>query len=223
MADKADEKKDEGTGTDPEKKTETPASDQGDFNTANLSDTDFDKVFEDQRLFRHPRFKSLNEKAKRAEELENEKDEAEKKKLEEDKKFQELSEKLKGEKEALESKLAEQAIDNRIIGEASKLGIKDTEAALKLIDRAGITNSKDGNVEGVTEAVKALTENRPYLVTGEQQTPIGSGTNPANAEEGGVKKFKLSDITNPDFYKEHSVEIDKAMTIPGGITDDVSV
>jgi hypothetical protein len=66
-----------GGGTDPNK-TETQ-SQPVDF--SKLGDDDFAKVFDDPRVFKHPRFKSLNDRAKVADQLEKEKAEAEKNNL----------------------------------------------------------------------------------------------------------------------------------------------
>ena len=48
-----------------------------------LSDEEFDRVFEDPRVFKHSRFKALNEKAKKAEEYEKIVKDQEAKELEE--------------------------------------------------------------------------------------------------------------------------------------------
>lgn len=144
------------------------------------------------------------------------------KQLKKEKKFEELSEKYKAERDEAIRKSQEAQIDNLIQAEAVKKGIKDVDAALKLIDRSGI-KVNDDNIEGVSEAVDSLVEGKPYLKDAAAEPSLGSGANPPSSSEGQFKRFKLSDIQNPEFYKEHEKDIDKAMGIPGAIIDDLGV
>src|SRR3989304_4023770 len=90
-----------------------------------------ESVFDDPRLWTHPRFKSLNDRAKKADKLEKEKSEAEEKALADNKKFEELATKREAERDAATSKLTQSLQDNRIITEATKIGVVDIEAVLK--------------------------------------------------------------------------------------------
>jgi hypothetical protein len=163
-------------------------------------------VFDDPRLWTHPRFKSLNERAKRAEALEKEKADAEEKRLSEAKKFEELATKRAQERDDVSRKYTSQLQDNRIITEASKVGVVDIETILKLVDRSGIHIDDNGNVTGAIEAVQTLLASKPFL-KGKASTTIGSATNPGEDSDAGAKRFKLSQLQNPVFYREHEKEI----------------
>ena len=203
-------------GADPNKKTSSDKS-TNEGKTTNGENTFDEKVFDDPRLWTHPRFKSLNERAKLADKLEKEKSEAEEKQLAEAKKFEELATKRAQERDEATTKLQQAIQDNRIITEATKIGVVDVEAVLKLVDRANITVDANGNVTGIVEALNALVTSKPYL-KGKAAVTIGSATNPG-ADSEGIKKFKLSQIQNPAFYREHEKEILEAYKT-GQIEDD---
>jgi len=209
------------TGTDPAKQ---PASSSQAFDPTTLSDEDFTKIYSDPRTFTHPRFKALNEQAKEAEKLKAEREEAENAQLEKDKKYQELATKHETSAKEWQGKYQQSLIDNRIATEASKLGITDLDAATKLIDRSGISTDENGNVSGVEQAVKALSESKAYLVDKSKVVPtIGSPSNPQNGNQsqGSVKTFKASEIRDPAFYKEHEKDILAALKVPGAIQNDL--
>lgn len=179
------------------------------FDTSKLSDEDIEKVFTDERIWKHPRFKELNERAKLGDQLKKEKEDAEQKKLEDDKKFQEALEIEKKKNADLEAQIKQQGVDNSIKTEAVKLGAKNPETVAKLVDRTKITVNADGSVTGLSEAIKALSESDKYLFD-ETKVNLGNGTNPNNANNG-IPKFKLSEIQNPQFYQEHEKEITEAV------------
>lgn len=205
-----------GNGTDPKK---TDAQNQGTFDPSKVGDEDLAKVFDDPRLWKHPRFKSLNDRAKVADRLEKEKGDAEKKRLEEEGKWKELAD-LKT-KEAEEAKTQAQTarIDNKLQVSAAKVGVVDLEAVLKLIDRTNIKVDDNGEIQGVDEAVKALLESKPYL-KGDGSVTLGGGTNPGDGNKG-AKRFKLSQLQDPKFYQENYKDIQEAQ-VKGLIEDDVS-
>lgn len=179
------------------------------FETSKLSDEDIEKVFSDERIWKHPRFKELNERAKLGDQLKKEKEDAEQKKLEDDKKFQEALELEKKKSAELETQLKQQSIDNSIKTEAVKLGAKNPETVAKLIDRSKISVNSDGSITGLTEAIKSLGESDKYLFD-ESKVNLGNGTNP-NGANNGTPKFKLSEIQKPEFYQEHEKEITEAV------------
>lgn len=182
------------------------------FESENLSDEDFEKVFDDPRLFKHKRFKSLNERAKKADEFETKQKEETEKRLKEEGKLKELLELKEKELSEAVAKNEKVSLDSRIQAEAAKQGAVDLDAVTKLIDRSGIKTEEDGSVSGVEDAVKGLLESKPYLV-GSGGTPanIGSGTNPPGTKATTVKKFKHSQILDTDFYAEHEDEIQEAI------------
>lgn len=204
----------DGKGTDPSK---TDAQSQP-LDLSKVGDEDFNKVFDDPRTFKHPRFKSLLERAKKADELETAQQKAEEKRLIEQKKFEELANKKSQEAQDWQSKYTQSIADNRILAAASKAGVVDTDAVLKLIDRSGVVISEDGSISGVDEAVKALLESKPYLKGASGSVTVGSPTNPG--EQPGAKKFKLSQLQDTAFFRANEKEIMEAQK-NGLIEDDM--
>lgn len=189
------------------------------FNPSELSDEEFEKVFADERLFKHKRFKQLNERAKKADQLESDLQKQKEKELEEQNKWKELAEERAKKLEATEKAIQAEKISNAIFREATKQGAVDSEAVLKLVDQSGIEITDDG-VQGVSEAVKTLLENKPYLTGESSQRTVGQGSNPADGGNTAPKRFKASQLKDPVFYRKHEKEIDKAMEL-GLITDDL--
>jgi hypothetical protein len=202
-------------GSEP-KKTDTGRDASVDLST--LNDEAFGKVFDDPRLWKHPRFKQLSERAKEAADLKAEKEAAETKRLEEEKKFEELADKKGQEAAKWKTRYEEQIVSNQIISAASKLGTVDPDAVNKLVDRSLIKVTDDG-VTGIEAAVMALKELKPYLFGEEPSKSLGSGSNPSDANTGA--KFKASELADPAFYREHEQEIMEAMKVPGSIINDL--
>ncbi|MFA5387862.1 MAG: hypothetical protein WC322_05790 [Candidatus Paceibacterota bacterium] len=206
-----------GDGSDPTK-TNTPPTDAGKKKDGEKA---FDEsVFDDPRLWTHPRFKSLNERAKKADELEKAQKEAEEKRLAEAKKFEELATKRAQERDEVTNKLQKSTQDNRITIEASKVGVVDIEAVLQLVDRSNIRIDENGVATGVIEAVNALITAKPYLKGKPGVTNIGSATNPGADGGNQPAKFKLSQLQDAAFYREHEKEIAEAYKL-GLIEDDM--
>ena len=203
---KGAENKGTGDGNDPDKNGNANTTA---FDSTKLGDEDFQKVFEDPRLFNHPRFKSLNERAKQADALKAQQDEAQKKALAEQGKWKELAEQREKEAGEAKTQLQTQKTDNKILAEAAKLGVVDAEAVLKLIDRSNITVDDNG-VSGVSEAIKTLLETKPYLKGKAPDIKIGDGTNPGDGNNPKIK-FKLSQLKDAAFYRANEKEILEAM------------
>ena len=200
------------------KKTNTSPTDGGkDKNGEKPFD---ESVFDDPRLWQHPRFKSLNERAKKADELEKANTEAEEKRLADQKKFEELADKRAKERDDATTKLQKSIQDNRITIEASKIGVVDLEAVLQLVDRSNIRIDDNGIATGVTEAIQALITAKPYLKGKPGVTNIGSGTAPGADNNNQQMTFKLSQLQDPVFYREHAKEIAQAYK-DGKIEDDM--
>lgn len=189
------------------------------FDPSELSDAELSKVLEDKRLWGHSRIKQIQERAKLADKLEKEKQEAEEAKLKEEGKLKELLEKRESELEELQKQLTGQKVDMAIQAEATKAGVADVDAALKLVDRSGIT-AEEGEVKGVAEAIKSLTENRPYLVGKASSTKVGTGSAPGDDTTNTPKKFKASQLQDPKFYRENRDDIQVALR-QGLIEDDL--
>ena len=182
-----------------------------------VGDEDFQKVFDDPRLWKHPRFKELNERSKQAKELEAKQLEAEKAILAEQGKYKELSELRTKELENYKAKYNQSRLDNKLIAEAQKLGAVDVEAVLKLVDRSNI-KIDDETVSGYEEALASLAQAKTYLF-GKKDVTIGTGTNPSGVQ-GTTKRFKHSQLKDAKFFKENEKDIMVAMKL-GLIEEDI--
>jgi hypothetical protein len=203
--------------------TVPPKTDAGQtktFDPSSVSDDEFGKVFEDERLWKHDRFKQLIDKAKKADKFEADEQKKKEDQLLEEKKYQELITEKDKKLGELTNQLQESKVNSQIQSEAQKAGIQDLDAAIKLIDRTAIKVEDDGTITGVAEAVNKLVESRPYLKTGTAQPSVGSGTNPATGNQQ-IPRFKHSQLLDPVFYREHEKEIEQAMKL-GLIENDIS-
>lgn len=221
MANK-DDNKDNNNGSGNESNSKKTETQNQPFDSTKLSDEDFNKVFDDDRLWKHDRFKELNSNAKAGKEALDKLKKMEEKELEEKGKYKELAEKLKAEAEEAKKQVQEQKIANAIQAEATKLGAGDLEAVLALINRENIKVDDNGKITGADEAVKGLLEAKPYLkgaTSNNPQVNIGSGTQPG-ATNTGAKKFTLSQVQDPIFYRENEKDIDEAYRT-GNIIDDI--
>lgn len=207
-----------GSGTDPNNNANTGGQP---LDLSKVGDADFEKVYDDPRLFKHPRFKSLTERAKKADELEKAQQKAEEEKLANAKKFEELATKRATERDTWKAKYTQSLQDNRIIASAIKAGATDTEAVLKLIDRTKIKIGDNDEITGVDEAVNALLTAKPYLKGKAGQTVIGAGTAPGQGGQDAPKRFKLSQIQDPTFYRANEKDILKAIQL-NLVEDDIN-
>lgn len=177
------------------------------FDPSKLSDEDFEKLYDDERLYKSPRFAALREDRKAYKDLKAQQEEAEKKAAEESGKFKELYEAETAKNKEFQEKLKTNAIDSDISSEALKLGAKNPAAVQKLIERKAIEIDDDGNVTGVQEALKALQESDPYLFGKEKQN-IGDGGGGSGDD---AKTFTVTQIKDAKFYQENEKDIKEAM------------
>ncbi len=181
------------------------------FDPSKLSDEDFAKIFSDERIWKNDRFKELNEEAKKGKQLAKLQEEAEEKKLLEEKKFQEVIEGQKKKIEELEGAVNQVKIEAEIRNEAQKAGVVDPDVMVKLIDKEAVKLNADGTITGVSEAIKSLTTSKPYLVGKPVTTPtLGGGTNPAGGGNA-APRFKLSQLQDASFYQANEKEITEAL------------
>lgn len=190
------------------------------FDPSQLDDAAFEKVFEDPRLFKHSRFQQLNQRAKRADELEAAANKAKEEELKKQQKWQELAEQKEQEAKELREKYTQKSFDNAIQLEATKAGAVDVETVLKLIDRSQLKIDDNGTISGVSEAVKSLIEAKPFLAGKPATTTIGDATAPGSSDSTAPKKFKASQLNDPKFYRANEADILKAMKL-GLIEDDI--
>lgn len=161
--------------------------------------------------FNHPRFKSLNERAKKADELEKQAQEAAEAAAKEQGKFEDLYKTANERATTLEAQLKQTRIENAVTLEAAKLGVVDPAAAVKLLDQSGISVGEDGAISGVAEALKALQEASPYLFKTPAQGSVGSGNTNPGAGNNQAAEFTYSQIQDLAFYKANQAAIDKAV------------
>lgn len=199
------------------KKTATTST----LDVSKLSDEDVPKILEDPRIWKTSRLQKLRERAKLADELEAKQKQAEEKQLKEQGKWQEMAMKLEKERDEALTKMQQTTVNMKIQQIANSLGAVDAEDILKLVDRTQISINDDGEVTGVDEAVKALVESKPHLFGEKQPTRVGSGTNPSSDASANVRRFKHSQIRNPEFFRENEQEILTAIKL-GLVEDDLN-
>ncbi|HYD35538.1 MAG TPA: hypothetical protein VD999_05700 [Vitreimonas sp.] len=193
----------------------TPNTDSSsDSNSNALTDDQIELALKDERVWKHPRFKETREQAKLAKQLQEEKRLAEEQQLKDQNKWKEIADKKEGEIQQIKTKAAETAITAAIQAKAVAKGIVDPDAAAKLIDRSKISLSdEDWSISGVEEAIDSLIKDKPYLVAkNAPKPPIGSPTAPADGNQPPMK-FKLSQLNDHKFYKEHEAQIVQAMKL----------
>lgn len=160
-----------------------------------------------EAIYGSGRFKQLNDKAKLADKLQKDQEDAERKQLEEQGKWQELADKNAQTAERYKNA----AMTSKIEAVAARLGSVDPDAVAALIDKSGISIDDNLNVSGVEAAIEALKESKPYLfnITDNRTPRVGSPTNPGATNTG--YRFKMSEIRDPKFYAEHRKEIGEAL------------
>lgn len=204
----------------PEPKTPEPAAGAGKGGEGDNKAWDPSQLSKEQwdAIYASGRFKSLNEKAKQADLLQKEKDEAEKKRLEDEGKWQELA----NQNAEKATKFQTAAINAKIEAVAATNGSVDPAAVAQLLDKSGITIDDNMTVSGVEDAINALKESKPYLFNNDKTPPrVGSGTNPGNAANQGNPKFTHSQIKDPAFFQKHEAEIMQAIR-SGQVVDDLA-
>ena len=209
------------SGTDPNKDKKTDTGKPEAFESSKIGDEDFEKVFDDPRIWKHPRFKNLNDRAKKADDYEKAEEDRKAEELKKKGEFETLAQQEKEKREAAEAKYQTAQIDNQIQVAAAKLGGVDLEVIGKTVDRSDIKVNDDGTVTGVEEAVTKLLEAKPFL-KGNNNLNIGSGTNPNQQGDTAPKKFKLSQLQDPEFYRTNEKEIMAAQKA-GTIENDMPI
>jgi hypothetical protein len=170
-------------------------------------------------VFKSPRFKELNDRAKEAEsklaEAEKIKEKEIQKKLKEEGKLEELLEEKDKEIEKLTSTLTSVKLKSEIVSVASKLKVVDTEVVEKLIDRDKLELDKEGNYTNVEDVVQGLLSEKPYLAGAESNTSssIGSNANATTSSQNGdfvITKTELREKSKDhSWYTEHKEDIDQ--------------
>lgn len=93
------------------------------------------------------------------------------------KKYEADTQSLTAQLEALRKQSQDDKIRNAFRTVASSAGIAYIDDAIALADLSAVSIGEDGKVEGVDDVVKALVENKPFLVAKAKSQPIGQATN----------------------------------------------
>lgn len=159
------------------------------------------------------RFNEVNKELKA---LKREKDEQETKKLEEQKKFQQLSEKQKEEIITLKKEIENNKKFVYFSDHAIQAKVVSVRDAFKLADIDQIEIDSDGKVTGVEKVIKDLQEKKPYLFK-EKEGAIGSPSSPPGDIGAGERRtkdgkrfYKEEEFDDKKFYKEHEEDIAQA-------------
>lgn len=196
------------------------------FDPTALTPEQLNQVLEkNPHIWKADRLAELREKGKKYDDAETARQAEEAKRLQDEGKFKELSEKQTAENAKLQEKLKDSTINQALTNKLAPLGVVNLEDALKLVDRTKVEMGDDGVVSGVDQAVEALKTEKPYLFTngGSSSTTVGNATNTGNGGSGEGPSFKRSQLQGPEgakFYREHRDEILKAQAA-GRIEDDL--
>lgn len=208
-------------GSQPTAPTAQPTGTQT-FDPSKLTDEQFKELTKSDAFwkvaFEHERFKSLNEKAKKAEEYEANQAKLEEEKLIKQKEWETLANRKGEEVATWKGKYETALVNNKVIVECQKLGVIDPDVVMSLIDRSKVKVTDNG-ITGVEEAVKELITAKPYLTQKPSVPNIGGGTNPSNASTQ-PPRFKHSQLQDPEFYRANEKEILNALRL-GLIEDDL--
>lgn len=168
--------------TDPP--AEPPADDPEPTKT--FSQEDLDKIVADRIARERKKYADYEDVKKKAEEYEKALEEKRLAELSEKERLEELAKKYEAEKQTLSSELEQmresvkrEKIVNEFIKVATALNIAYIDDALKLADLSAVTVDEEG-VKGVKEAVEALVQHKPFLLSQSKKEPktIGSPSNP---------------------------------------------
>ncbi len=196
-----------------------------DFNPENLSQEQINQILEkNPHIWKSERIAGLREKAGKYDQAQTEAEKAEQKRLADEGKFKELSEKQAAENGSLKEQIQTMGINQQLTNKLAPMGVVDLEAALALVNRTGIKVDENGTVTGVDEAIEALKTGKAYLFNNNgngNNASVGSATNTNNGGgTGGVAKFKRSQLQDPAFYKANEQAILAAYKA-GQIEDDI--
>ncbi|SER87458.1 hypothetical protein [Psychrobacillus sp. OK032] len=93
------------------------------------------------------------------------------------KKFEEEKNELTAQLEAIRKQAESEKIRNEFNKVATGANVAYLDDAIALADLSAVTIDEDGKVVGMDDVVKALVDNKPFLVGKKAQQPIGQATN----------------------------------------------
>lgn len=96
-----------------------------------------------------------------------------------------------------ETKLRDATKRNAVYAAAQRAGAIDPDAVFALLDQSAVTVGDDGQLTGVDEAVKALLDNKQYLVgKSSPVTPGAADGGPRGKPAGSITRDQLSTMTS---------------------------
>lgn len=94
---------------------------------------------------------------------------------------------------------------------ASRIGIVDPDAAVKLLDWSSLDYAEDGRPQDIEAALRQLIEDRPYLARQTDERPRqaqGSPTNPATrTTPPGSRRYTATEIADRAFWNANKADI----------------
>lgn len=199
-----------------EKKEVESSSAEDDKKTDKIQEVSKEELTDDELklAFKHPRFKELTEKAKELDKIKKERELDEENKLKEQAKFEELANKFKAEKDDLIKKLSDQQKKQSVIAQAIALGVRKEaiDDVVKLIDLESLEVDENNEPKNTLNVVKTLLDNKPYLLSNDGKTNIGSTTTTSEPNKSQFWKFSEIQKKSHDnkWYEENKAEIEKA-------------
>lgn len=197
----------QGDGAQQQQQTTSPAG----VDLKTLSAEQLADVFENENLWKHPRFSGLAAQAQELKTLKDKQKADEEKRLQENNEFKTLAEQRASELETSQKTIKNMQIDQALTNVLVPEGVVDLEGALKLVDRSKIGIDDNGNVTGVKEALESLKTAKAYLFnksSGDGNQSLGGPSNNNGGDGNGAPaKFKRSQLRDPKFYQEHRKEI----------------
>jgi hypothetical protein len=150
-----------------------------------FTQAELDDLIEKRIARERKKFEGFDDLKKKAEEFERQLEEkklaelSEKDRAEElRKKAEEQAKQYASQLDQLQAQIRGERINNEFIKAATALNVAYVDDALKLADLSAVEFDEQGNPVGVDAIVKALVDNKPFLVASQQKPrPIGESTN----------------------------------------------
>ncbi|MFJ7665336.1 DUF4355 domain-containing protein [Lysinibacillus sp. NPDC097162] len=174
------------TNPDGQSSAETPveSSDTSTQNEKTFTQSELDEIIADRLKRATKKFADYDELKAKADEYAAELEAKRQAELSETERAQEIAKQFEEEKneltaqlEALRKQSEQERIRNEFTKVASSANIEYIDDAIALADLSAVSIDEDGKVVGMDDVVKALVENKPFLVAKKQKQPIGAATN----------------------------------------------
>lgn len=149
-----------------------------------LTQAEFEEALKKRLERERKKFDGFDDMKAKLAQYESQEEERRKAELTETERAQEIAKQFEEEKNALTAQLEalrkqseQERIHNEFTKVASSANIEYIDDAIALADLSAVSIDEDGKVVGIDDVVKALVENKPFLVAKKQKQPIGTATN----------------------------------------------